>query len=168
MIPEPEETEVVTGMSEDREDRIFNIPTETHNSLEVSISEMEDYELSEYLGDIKENQILIERELSVVNKEIAFRKAQSENEVKKRRDFVIQEFRTPVILVLSGSDRHYGVFANGAEACEWIEAQPQNLRLRFNIIRLRTKEKNRPELNDWYFDIEDSTEFSSSLSVLTD
>lgn len=151
-------------MSEKKTDPTINV----RDSFEVYLSMMTDEELDEYLVDIELSQHQTEKDIAKVKREIAIRREQSDNEQNKRRDFIVQEFTTPVILLLSGGDRHYGVFANGAEACKWIEAQPQNLRLRFSVIRLRTPKKNRFNSDDWFFDKDDPTEFSSSLSVLTD
>lgn len=151
-------------MSEKKTDPTINVD----DSFEVYLSMMTDQELEEYLADAEFSQSQTEKDITKVKREMAIRREQSDNEQNKRRDFIAQEFTTPVILLLSGGDRYYGVFANGAEACEWIEAQPQNLRLRFSVIRLRTPKKNRFNSDDWFFDKDDATEFSNSLSVLTD
>ena len=143
-------------MSEKKTDPTINVD----DSFEVYLSMMTDQELEEYLADAEFSQSQTEKDITKVKREMAIRREQSDSEQNKRRDFIVQEFTTPVILLLSGSDRHYGVFANGAEACEWIEAQPQNLRLRFSIIRLRTPKKNRFNSDDWFFDRDDATEFS--------
>lgn len=180
MIPEPEDKKNAYGLpdeailstskalDEDREDRLFGLvslnkidPTiNVRDSFEVYLSTMEDEELDEYLVDIELSQHQSEKDIAKVKREMAIRREQSDSEQNKRRDFITQEFTTPVILLLSGSDRHYGVFTNGAEACKWIDAQQRNLRLRFSIIRLRTPKKNRFNSEDWFFDKEDSTEFN--------
>lgn len=125
---------------------------------------MTDEELEEYLADAEFSQNQTEKDITKVKREMAIRREQGDSEQNKRRDFIVQEFTTPVILLLSGGDRHYGVFANGAEACEWIEAQPQNLRLRFSVVRLRTPKKNRFNSDDWFFDRDDATEFNGDLN----
>lgn len=143
-------------MSEKKTDPTINVD----DSFEVYLSMMTDEELEEYLADAEFSQNQTEKDITKVKREMAIRREQSDNEQNKRRDFIAQEFTTPVILLLSGGDRHYGVFANGTEACEWIEAQPRNLRLRFSVIRLRTPKKNRFNSDDWFFDRDDATEFS--------
>lgn len=142
-------------ISEKKTDPTINVD----DSFEVYLSMMTDEELEEYLADAEFSQNQTEKDITKVKREMAIRREQSDNEQNKRRDFIAQEFTTPVILLLSGGDRHYGVFANGAEACEWIEAQPRNLRLRFSVIRLRTPKKNRFNSDDWFFDRDDATEF---------
>ena len=143
-------------MLEKKTDPTINVD----DSFEVYLSMMTDEELEEYLADAEFSQSQTEKDITKVKREMAIRREQSDSEQNKRRDFIVQEFTTPVILLLSGGDRHYGVFANGAEACEWIEAQPRNLRLRFSVIRLRTPKKNRFNSDDWFFDRDDATEFS--------
>lgn len=147
-------------ISEKKTDPTINVD----DSFEVYLSMMTDEELDEYLVDTELSQHQTEKDIAKVKREIAVRKEQSDSEQNKRRDFIAQEFTTPVILLLSGGDRHYGVFANGAEACEWIEAQPRNLKLRFSVIRLRTPKKNRFNSDDWFFDREDFTEFNGDLN----
>lgn len=147
-------------ISEKNTDPTINV----RDSFEVFLSMMTDEELDEYLVDIELSQQQNIKDIAQVKREIVIRKEQSDSEQNKRRDFITQEFTTPVILLLSGGDRYYGVFANGAEACEWIEAQPQNLRLRFSVIRLRTPKKNRFNSDDWFFDKDDPTEFNGDLN----
>ena len=147
-------------MPEQKTDPTINVD----DSFEVYLSMMTDEELEEYLADAEFSQNQTEKDITKVKREMAIRREQSDSEQNKRRDFIVQEFTTPVILLLSGGDRHYGVFANGAEACSWIEAQPQNLRLRFSVVRLRTPKKNRFNSDDWFFDKDDTTEFSGDLN----
>lgn len=147
-------------ISEKKTDPTINVD----DSFEVYLSVMLDQELEEYLADVEFSQNQTEKDITKVKREIAIRREQSDSEQNKRRDFIAQEFTTPVILLLSGGDRQYGVFANGTEACEWIEAQPRNLRLRFSIIRLRTPKKNRFNSDDWFLERFDATEFNGDLN----
>lgn len=123
----------------------------TRDTTEVFISTLDDYELEEYLEDIEYDRTLIENDSLKVQREISFRKSKRIQEKEQRKNEIKDGFSTPVILVLSGTDRYYGLFTNGAEAIEWIDKQPLNLRLRFSFLRLRSKEISRPDVMDWYF-----------------
>lgn len=123
----------------------------TRDTTEVFISTLDDYELEEYLEDIEYDRTLIENDSLKVQREISFRKSKRIKEKEQQKNEIKDGFSTPVILVLSGTDRYYGLFTNGAEAIEWIDKQPLNLRLRFSFLRLRSKEISRPDVMDWYF-----------------
>lgn len=134
---------------------IINIRDSTENYL----SALDDDELQDYLEGTKQEQTILENDLHKVKREIEIRTMQSKLNKEKQRDSIRQYFPTPVILALANSNQYYGVFDNGAQAVEWMDKQPLNMRLRFEILSLRTINKLRPSASDWY-DCETDDEFN--------
>ena len=135
-------------------DSIINIRDSTENYL----SALDDDELQDYLEGTKHEQTILENDLLKVKREIAIRTEQNKLDKEKQRDSIREHFPTPVILALANSNQYYGVFDNGTQAVEWMDKQPLNMRLRFEIFSLRTINKSRPNSSDWY-DCETDDEF---------
>jgi len=88
---------------------------------------------------------------------------------EKQRTHIRETMKTPLVLRLQvtaySRERVYGVFANGAEALDWIDAQ-ENKSLSFTLIPLRSPHRTRLTSDDWYGDHCDSdADFVAEVSI---